>query len=129
MAQPWPPWTQTHARHGHGRVEVGVVEHDVGRLAAELEEQRFMVGAPFAMMRCRSAVEPVNEMRSTRGSIDELLADQVVGRRDDVDDARRDVGLLGDEAAEAGGVPRRVGRRLEDHGVAGGQRLAELVRG
>ena len=58
----------------------------------------------------------------------ELLADEVVGRRDDVEHARRDVGLLGDEAADAGGVPRRVGRGLEDDGVARGERLAELLR-
>ena len=32
---------------------------------------------------------------------------------DDVEDAGRDVGLLGDEPAEARGVPRRVGRRLQ----------------
>ena len=77
--------------------------------------RRFIVGAPFSMMRLPVAVEPVNEIRSTRGLDDELLADEVVGRRDDVEHARRDVGLLGDEPAEAGGVPRRVGRGLEDH--------------
>ena len=39
----------------------------------------------------------------------------------------RDVGLLGDEPADARRVPRRVGRGLEDHGVAGGERLADLL--
>ncbi len=86
-----------------------------------------MVAAPFSMMRLPTAVEPVNEMRSTFGESVELLADEVVGRGDDVDDARRDVGVLGDEAAEQRRVERRVGCRLEDDRVAGGERLPELV--
>ena len=58
----------------------------------------------------------------------QLLADEVVGRRHDVEDAGGDLRLIGDEAAEAGGVPWRVGRGLEDHGVAGGEGLPELVQ-
>ena len=89
-------------------------------------KSRFRVAAPFSMIRRPTAVEPVKEMRSTSGDERELLADQVVGRRDDVDDAGRDVGLLGDEAADEGGVPRRVGCGLQHDRVAGGQGLAQL---
>ena len=58
----------------------------------------------------------------------ELLGHRVVRRGQHVDDAGRDVGLLGDEAADPGGVPRGVGGRLDDHGVAGGEGLAELLQ-
>ena len=99
----------------------------VADLPPSSRNSRFIVAAPFSMIRLPTVVEPVNEMRSTFGDSVELLAHEVVRRRHHVDHARRDVGLLGDEPAETGRVERRVGRRLEHHGVAGGQRLADLV--
>ena len=66
---------------------------------------------------------------STSGDVVSTSPTRWSGDDDDVDDARRDVGLLGDEAAEAGGVPRGVGRGLEHAGVAHGQDRAELVEG
>ena len=116
-----------HGGHRHLRLEVGVVEHDVGRLAAELEEQ--------ALHRRAALLEDALAGDGGSGEGDEvderadgqLLADEVVGRRDHVEDPGGDVGLLGDEAAEVRRVPRRVGCRLEDHGVAGGERLPDLL--
>ena len=66
-------------------------------------------------------------MRSTSGESVSSSPTRWSERGDDVDDAGGDVGLLGDQPAEQRGVPRRVGRRLEHHGVAGGERLADLV--
>ena len=64
---------------------------------------------------------------STRGSTAEHLADgRGVTRRDDVEHARRDVGVLGRDLADERGAPRRVGRGLQDHGVAGGERGRDL---
>ena len=88
------------------RREVGVVEHDRGRLAAELEEQplhrrRALLHDPLADGG-RAGERDQVDLRRQR----ELLADEVVRRGDDVDDAGRDVGLLGDEPAEPGRVER-----------------------
>ena len=90
-------------------------------------KSRLSVGAPAAMIRRPVAVEPVKEMRSTRGSTTSCSPTQMVRRRHHVDDPVGDVGLLGDQAADAGGRPRGVRRGLDHHGVAGGQGLAELV--
>ena len=52
----------------------------------------------------------------------------VVGRRGDhIDDTRRDVGLLDNETAQPGRVPRGVRVGFEDDGVARGQRRTQLV--
>ena len=48
---------------------------------------------------------------------------------DDTDDPGRDVGVLGDQPAQASCVEGGVGRGLQHHRVAGGQGLAELVEG
>ena len=127
ITQPWPPCTHTMRRHRHLRLEVGVVEHDVGRLAAELEEQA-LHGRAALLEDALAGDGGAGE----RDEVDEradrqLLTDEVVGRRDHVEHAGGDVGLLGDEATEVGRVPRRVGRGLQDHRVAGGERLADLL--
>ena len=108
MAQPCPPWKHTALPDGDRRGEVGVVEHDGGRFAAQLQEVRLSVAPPFSTIRLPTAVDPVNEIRSTFGRQGELLADEVVRGGDHVEDAAREVGLLGHEAAEPRGVPRRV---------------------
>ena len=97
------------ARCRSGRpCEVGVLQHDRRRLAAEFEEQP---------LHRRGALlhDPLADDGRTgeRDQVDlgrerELLADEVVGRGDDVDDTRWDVGLLGDQPADPGGVERRV---------------------
>ncbi len=58
----------------------------------------------------------------------QLFADEVVRRGHDVENARGEVGLLGHEAAQPSGVPRRVGGRLEDDRVARRESLAQLVQ-
>ena len=74
--------------HQRGEAEVGVVEHDRGRLAAELEEDALHGGRALLhdalAHRGRAGERDHVDLRRQR----ELLADEVVRRRDDVDDAR-----------------------------------------
>ena len=61
----------------HRLVEVGVVEHDERRLAAELEQHRLQVLAPArSAMILPTAVEPVKLMRLTAGCVDQRLDDR-----------------------------------------------------
>ena len=46
----------------------------------------------------------------------------------DVHDPGRDVGLLGDQPTNPGGIPGRIGRGLQNHAVAHGQRRTKLVQ-
>ncbi len=114
-------------RHSELGSEVGVIEDDVGRLPAEFEEE--------ALERRRSLLHdaPADGGRASEGDeVHPWIGHQVLGylvvrRRHHLEDAGREVGPLGDQPADTGGVPRCVRRGLEDHGVAGGQRRAELV--
>jgi hypothetical protein len=76
-----------------GLVDGGVLEHDVGRLAAELEGEA----------RARPGQRPLDQLADLGGAGERDLVDAGVGdeRRtgrarpgDDVDDAGREVGLL-----------------------------------
>ena len=73
-----------------------------------------------------TSVEPVKATLSTSGWADERLAGGA-GAGDDVDDARRQVGLLADLGEEQRGQRRGLGR-LEHDGVAAGQRRGDLPR-
>ena len=61
-----------------------------------------MVVAPFSMMRRPVAVEPVNEMRSTRGSSTSSSPTRWSDDEITLNTPARDVGVLGDEPADAG---------------------------
>src|SRR5881296_2975912 len=52
-------------RRGRGLLEVGVGEHDVGRLAAQLQGQRLIDSAASAPMRLPTSVDPVNATLAT----------------------------------------------------------------
>ena len=102
---------QQHA--GGGEVEVGVVEHDVRGLAAELERH--------LLHRARGELHdaPADLGRTgERGLVDErVLASsspaRAAGAGDEVDDAGRDVGFLEDLASIERGE-RRERRGLDD---------------
>ena len=105
-------------------VERRVVEDDVRGLAAELQRQR-LVGAGDA------AVDPPADLRRAgeRDLVDARMGHErhpdLARPRDDVDDARRQVGL----AADLGEEQRRERRRrggLEHDGVARGERRRDL---
>ena len=79
---------------GGGEVEVGVVEHDVRRLAAELE-RHLLHGARRELHDAPADLGRTGE----RDLVDErvlrqLFAGAAAGAGDEVDDAGRDVGLL-----------------------------------
>ena len=110
-------------------VEVGVLQDDGRRLAAEFEEQPLhrrgaLLHDPLADGRGAGERDHV-DLRRQR----ELFADEVVRRRHHVHHTGGDIGLLGDESAEPRGVERSIGCGLEHHGVTGRQRLGELVDG
>ena len=56
----------------------------------------------------------------------QFRADRVVGRRQDVDHAGRDVGRVRNEPAERERRPRSVGRALQDHRAPGRECRREL---
>ena len=69
ITQPWPPWEQiVQAMESLASKSVSsrMMSAD---LPPSSRNSRFRVGAPFSMIRRPTAVEPVNEMRSTRGSV------------------------------------------------------------
>ena len=127
MAQPWPAWAHTvNAAVAHGPAQVGVVEDHEGRLAAELEEDL------LERLGGRRHDLPAGGRRAGEADLvhpgvgRQQRAHRVLGRGHDVDHARGDVGLLGDEPPEHRGAPRGVRRRLEHHGVARGQGRPQL---
>ena len=106
--------------------QVAVVEEHERGLAAELEEHPLHGGA-----RRRHDLAPDRRRAGERHDVDvgmrrQLGADLGIGGREHVDDARRDLGRLGDELAERERRPRRVGRALEHHRAPGGERGREL---
>ena len=101
-------------------VDGGVVEHDVRRLAAELE------GQPLVRARDGPLDRLADLRRAGEGDlVDTRVLDEhssgVAGPGDDVDDARRQIGLLAD-IGERQRSERRSLRRLQNNGVACGER-------
>ena len=116
------------ARHAcRGRLEVGVGEHDVGALAAELERD--------PLQRVGRAPHDVLADRRRPGEADlgdvRMVDQPLPGRRPvadhDVEDAFGDAGLER-QLGEADARQRRQLARLEHHRVAARQRRAELPR-
>ena len=109
-----------------GLVDRGVVEDDVGRLAAELEGQRLAGAGDRAGDRLAHLGRA-----GERDLVDVPVLDDgaagVAGAGHDVDDAGRQVGLLADLGEQQRGQRGGLGR-LEDDGVAGGQRRRDLPR-
>src|SRR5690606_637400 len=109
-----------------GLVERGVVEDDVGGLAAELE------GRLLARARDRAGDHPPDGRAAGEGDlVDARVVDDRLSRRsrarDDVDDPGRQLGLLADLGEEQRGEGSRLSR-LEDDGVAAGQSGRDLPR-
>src|SRR5207248_9885168 len=108
-------------------LEIDVVEEDVCGLAAEFERDVAQPGggalhdATADLWRAREVEHvdpPVPGQKLAEGGL--------VGRRDDVDDSGRDLGLLGDDPGNGGGGERRRGRRFQNRGVPGRQRRRQL---
>ena len=104
-----------------GRVDIGVVEHDRRRVAAELHRDPLHVRAGD-----RGELLADRGRAGERHLADDRMRDQVLGnlRRhavDQVDHARRHAGI-GEAADQFGGRGRRFLRRLDDDRAAGGER-------
>ena len=117
------------ARHdavGRG-LEVGVGEHDVRRLAAQLQATRARgaTAAPRITARAGRRSPPVKATLSTPGMRDQRRARVLAEAGDDVEHAGREAGLL-DQLGELERRGRRLLGRLDDHAAAGGQRRREL---
>ena len=109
-----------------GLVERGVVEHDVGGLAAELERE-LLAGAGHRPGDLAAHLGRAGEGHLVdAGVLDERPA-RLAGAGDDVDDTGRQLGLPAD-VGEGEGRERRGLGRLEDHRVAGGEGRRDLPR-
>ena len=115
-------------RAADGAVEVGVVEDDQRRLAAELQRHVLQaVGGRRHRPWGRSPTEPVTETLAMPGCADQRRADRARAL-DHVEDAVGQAGL-GEDLAELQGAERGQLGRLEDHGVAAGERRGRLPAG
>ncbi len=81
MAQPWPAWVQTAMPIMDAMPRSASSSTIVADLPPSSRKRRFMVAAPFSMMRLPTAVDPVKEMSVDERRERELLADEVVRAR------------------------------------------------
>ena len=94
-----------HDAHG-GVGDVGVLEDDVGRLAAELQRGADEPAGGGAAIRAPVAVLPVNEIFASAGVVDQRRAGLGAEPGDDVDGAGREAGLDRRARRAAGRWPR-----------------------
>ena len=105
-------------------VERGVVEDDVRRLSPELERQAFPGSGELALDRLADLRRARERDLVDAFVLDERRAGAAVAG-DDVDDARRELGLAEDVGEEERGERRRLGR-LEHDRVPGCERGRDL---
>ena len=110
-----------------GRVQVGVVKHDVGGLAPEFQEGSLQGRGALFHDSLTDGGGAGKRDQVHVGRQREVFPEQMVRRGDDVDHAGGYIGLVGDHPPEQGGIPRRVRSRLEHHGVACRKGLGKLV--
>ncbi len=118
--------------HRTGGTEVGVVEHDERGLAAELEEdllQRFRRRGHH-LLAGRGGTGEGDEV-DAGGIGAELFAETVICRGDDVQDAGREIGLLGHDLPDERRAPRGVSgagfRTTVQPAARAGPILAKLI--
>ena len=112
----------------HGLLEIGVVENDIGRLAAEFERDGLDAARrqPVNMLAGFVAAGECDFRDVLMG--DQRLAHFTPEAGDDVHHARRKSRLL-EQLAKSERGDRREFRRLPHHGVARGQRRRQLPGG
>ena len=69
VAQPWPAWKQGAMPIMHERARSASSSTMVADLPPSSRNRRFIVAEPFSMIRLPTAVDPVNEIRSTLGDM------------------------------------------------------------
>ena len=109
-----------------GGIEVGVVEDDEGRVAAQLQAELLDRRRALRHQLLPISVEPVKVSLRTIGLARHLAADLAGRAGDDAEQARRQAGALG-QHRQRQRRKRRLRRRLQHHGAAGGQRRAGLA--
>ena len=67
LAQPWPACMHGAMPIAHASPKSASSRTMVADLPPSSRNSRFMVAAPFSMIRLPTTVEPVNEIRSTLG--------------------------------------------------------------
>ena len=129
ITHPCPPWVQTAQANDSFSEKSASSSTMSADLPPSSRKSRFSVGAPFSMIRRPTAVDPVNEMRSTRGSVTRSsatwLSVVVTTWKTPAGKSVRSATNRPILVAFHG----RVGGGLQDDRVAGGQRLADLVDG
>ena len=114
-----------HARH-HG-LEIGIVEHDDRRLAAELQVRALQIAGGSAQDLLARRTSPVSDTMRTRGCDDQRRADPLAPAADDVHDPfGKD---LGEDLAELQRRQRCLLGGFEHDRVARGERRRELPGG
>ena len=106
--------------------DVGVVHHDERPVAAHLEQRR-LAGRRGGDQRARRGRADEGDAGEARVARD-LVADDRARPGDEVEDARRKVGV-DDRASQLAGADRRRGRRRPDDGVARGERGRDQLGG
>ncbi|MNT35457.1 hypothetical protein D3C72_1714850 [compost metagenome] len=112
---------------GYRGVLIGIIEHDVRRLAAQLQRhghQLFGGGVGNGPAAGGAARE---RHHAHAGMFDQAAAHRGPQARDHVENAGRQARFQGDAAQSQRGRGRHFGR-LEDDGVAGRQRGGHLLR-
>src|SRR3954467_6195762 len=111
----------------HRRVEVGVVEHDEGRVAAELERELLDGVRALAHEHAASLGRAGERELAHRPVRAPLIADGLRVAGKDVDDAFGDARAFG-KLRERERGKRRLSGGLDDKGAAGRERRAGLAR-
>ncbi len=109
----------------HDGLEVGVVEDDVGALAAHLERDLLEVDCRASEQRPARVMAAGQRDEVHVGAVRQRLADPFAWSEHEVDDAGRDAGLV-EEPGQGDGRERRHLGGLHDHGVARSQRGRDL---
>ena len=106
-------------------LDIGIVEDDVGGLAAEFERHAFEIAGRAAQNSAADAGRSRERHLVDVGMIDQGVADHAAGTGDDIEDARRQAGFERQLADPQCGERGQLGR-LHHDGAAAGQRRREL---
>ena len=105
-------------RHRARACKIRVVEYQERRLAAQFKEDLLERGRTVRHHGAPGVRRPGERHHVDARILRQQRTHTMVTGRDDVDDARRHVGVLEDELTEHRSAPWGVGRRLEHHRVA-----------
>ncbi|MNK46889.1 hypothetical protein D3C87_656840 [compost metagenome] len=107
-------------------VQVGVVEHDEGRVAAQFQRQLLDGGRALLHQRAADFGRPREAQLAHDIAFAQRGADIARAAGDDVEHARGHAGFFSQHGQRQRGQRRLLGR-LDHHGAAGGQRRTDLA--